>query len=86
MAWTPGSPNVGADGYVSGSFSISPSDTATFDPPSRGLHVDVAGNLKVTFVDGTTDTFVVNAGSVYPYAVKQVFATGTTATGIHGLK
>lgn len=44
----------------------------------------VAGNVKVTLDDGSTFTFPVAVGlSVFPWAVKQVFVTGTTATATY---
>lgn len=85
-SWVPGSPLAASDGPVSGGFAITPSDTAVLSPIARGFTVDVAGNIKVRFIDQTTDTFAVNAGTPYPYTVDMVFATGTTATGIHGVK
>ena len=53
--------------------------------PSRGIRVNVAGNVNMTFVDGTTATLALNAGQDYQYSVKSVAASGTTATGIFAL-
>lgn len=46
-----------------------------------GLIINVAGDVKLTTLDGTTDTFPLAAG-IYPGGFTKVFKTGTTATGI----
>jgi hypothetical protein len=52
---------------------------------ARGLFVGVAGNVKITYADGTTDTLTnLVAGVWHPMYVKRVYSTGTTATDIHG--
>lgn len=49
---------------------------------SRAIVVGVGGTLKVDFIDGTTVTFTgLTAGTLYPFCVKKVYFTGTTATG-----
>ena len=65
-------------------FAITPNDSVDLDPPSRGVYIGVAGDIKVTAVGGGTETYTVVAGSVLPVAVIRVFATGTTATGLKG--
>lgn len=72
-------PFVGAGTYL-----ITPSDTADLINPNSCLWVDVGGALKYTGANGAVDTVTVPAG---PFAilVKRVWATGTTATGIHGI-
>lgn len=51
------------------------------------LYVGGTGNLKVTTENGDVVTFSsVPAGSVIPIRVSLVWATGTTATSIVGLK
>lgn len=65
--------------------AVTPSDSTTFNQ-TRGLYVGVAGNVAVTMADGTTITFnALTAGVVHPLSVKQVKATGTTATNIVAL-
>lgn len=57
--------------------------------PARALMVNVAGDVKVTFVsqpDAAAVTLTLLAGVVYPFQVKKVWSTGTTATGIHGFR
>lgn len=51
----------------------------------KGLLVTVAGNLNLVFMDQeVADAVVVPvlAGVVYPFAVKMIRSTSTTATGI----
>lgn len=64
-------------------FSITASDSVPISPPIRSFSVQVAGNVKVTRLDGTTDTLPLPAG-VCPGAVKLIWSTGTTATGFVG--
>ncbi len=77
---------------VESALAVTPSDTLPLTPPSgdpnkatRALMIGGAGNLKVGMADGTTATLVFPAtacGLMIPMAVRQVFATGTTATGV----
>ncbi len=67
--------------------AITNSDTATF-AATRAIIVGGAGNLKVTMASGNAVTIVIPAtacGFVIPIRVTQVFATGTTATGVVAL-
>ena len=65
-----------------------PSDTVDIALPNdrstmRGFQVNVAGNVVVDMQgSGTTLTLAVLAGVFYPYGLKRIRATGTTATGI----
>lgn len=52
---------------------------------TSGILVGVAGDVKVMYADGSTDTVPLAAGIAHPLRVVQVFATGTTATGIHAV-
>jgi len=72
---------------ASNGFVISPSDTADLDRPTRGIYVGGAGNLTVTFVESGEAVLItgVLAGTVYPFRVKRVYSTGTTATLLVGL-
>ena len=70
-------------GYpVRGGATITPNDSTNFDT-SRAILVDVAGNVKVTYVDGTEDTVALAASIWHPMCVNRIYSTGTTATGIH---
>lgn len=65
--------------------AITPNDTTGF-AVTRGIYIGGAGNIKVDMLDGTTVTFTaIAAGIIHPIAVKKVYATGTTATGIIGV-
>ena len=64
--------------------AVTPSDSTAFAPAVRMLYVGTAGNVTVVTEDAVTVTFAnVNAGShIGPFFVKQVKATGTTASNI----
>lgn len=64
-------------------FLITPADTGAITPAIRGFSVAVAGNVKVTRLDGTTETWALPAG-VFPGAVRLIWSTGSTATGFVG--
>ncbi len=68
-----------------GGFAITPHDTNDIQP-TRFLYVTGTGNLKVKFVDGTIVAFTgIPAATLLPFAVRRVYATDTSATGIIGL-
>lgn len=67
-----------------GSFSITPDDDADLDEMAYGLLVGVGGDVHVIMEDGSEDTVPLAAGVWHPMVVRKVFATGTTATGLHG--
>jgi len=46
-----------------------------------GLYINTAGNVKLTMLDGKTDTFPLGSG-YHPICCTKIFKTGTTATGI----
>lgn len=70
-----------------GAFAITPSDTVPLLVNAMGLVIGGAGTLKVTCVDGSVAVFAaVTAAQIIPLAVTLVWATGTSATGIVGLK
>lgn len=72
------------DGSAVSLRAITPSDVTTFDP-TRGIYVGGSGDLALVMFDGTTGTLTNVPVGTHPYSVKQVKATGTTATGIYGL-
>ncbi len=75
--WSPGLKSIDAE----------KSDSVDLTEPYRGFHVGVAGNVKFTPTDGSTAvTIAVNAGAYYPYGISRLWSTGTTATGIHGVR
>jgi len=69
-----------------GAFAITPDDNTDLSLLARGIYVGTSGDLKVTMADNTTVTFgSIAAGVVHPIAVKRVWSTGTSASGIKGL-
>jgi hypothetical protein len=65
--------------------SITPHDTDSVGS-TRGLYVEVSGDVKVDMIDGTTITFPdLPAAVFHPIAVRRVYSTGTLATGIIAL-
>lgn len=64
-------------------YEVTPSDTE--DLPHGGarvLRINTGGTLRVTTFLNITEDVTVYDGEVIPCAVKRIFATGTTATGI----
>jgi hypothetical protein len=70
---------------ISGAAAITPHDTTTTTAGRQMLvNCTVAGNVKVKFSDGSTLTIPVAIGlSILPWAVIQVYVTGTTATATY---
>ena len=61
---------------------VTPSDTASLDQPGR-IYVGGAGNLAVVTERGDEVTFIgVAKGIILEVCIKQVKATGTTATNL----
>jgi hypothetical protein len=71
---------------AAGAFAITTSDTGNFY--ATALYVGTGGDVKVdTEADDSAVTFTgVPSGSVLPVRVKRVYATGTTASNIVGLR
>ncbi len=67
--------------------AVTPDDGNDLPHNTRALMVSVAGDVKVDFV--TTGTEIVltglQPGIAYPFQIKRVYATSTTATGILAL-
>lgn len=67
-------------------FAVTPSDSVVF-VRTIGLYVGGAGNLTVSNASGAKVTFeAVPVGTVLNIEAVQVWATGTTATNIVGLR
>lgn len=65
---------------------VTPSDTADLSLTSRALYVGKGGNLTVRMSSGNDFSFTgISSGSFLPIRVKQVRATGTTASAIVAL-
>jgi len=60
--------------------TVTPSDTVELVVVCRSLFVGGAGTVAVVAVDGSTATFTVGAGQSIECEIRQVKATGTTAT------
>jgi len=65
------------------SFEITPDDDNDLSQNARSLRVDSGGSLKFTTIGGTIDSWEVSDKETIPLQIKKVFATGTTADGIH---
>ena len=73
----------GLDAPASGGAAVTPNDSTDLTTTSRAIIVGGAGNIAVTFVDGSDVTIVgLLAGQVYPFRVSRIKSTGTTATDI----
>jgi hypothetical protein len=62
--------------------AVVPSNTVVQPVPFRALWVGVAGDISVTFVDGSTFVFVSVPNGFFPHGGIRVNATGTTASSI----
>lgn len=72
-------------GPITNAVAVTPHATDVITP-TRGLVANVAGDVAAIFADATDPvTLTLNGGQVYPYSVKAVRVTGTTATGIFAL-
>ncbi len=79
---TPVSPSDPARDAV----AITPDNAADLARACRGILVGVAGNVKITTLDGTDVVLPsLAAGVCHPIAAKRIFATGTTASSIVAL-
>lgn len=75
---------------ASGAVSVSLSDTLdiwgiTYNPKcraSRGIYVGVSGDIKMTMADGSVVTRKNVPVGEFPWRVKQLWNTGTTASQI----
>lgn len=68
-------------------FPVTPSDTNELPFVTRKLYIAGAGNIKIVARGDSVAnavTIAVSAGQILDVACRQVFATGTTATGIVG--
>jgi len=65
--------------------AVTPSDTVL--QAYEGIYIGGAGNLTVIMESGQSALFTAPpVGTLLPIRVKQVMATGTTATAIVGLR
>ncbi len=67
-------------------YPITPSDASELATLPRAIWVSGAGTLRLRLVEGDDFTITVPAGVLLPLRASQVYATGTTATGLVGLE
>lgn len=71
----------------SGAFIITPNDSADLPETAVGIYVgNTAGNIRFTTEDGDTLTMAVNTHQFLQLQIRKVFATGTTAAILMGLR
>jgi hypothetical protein len=69
--------------------AITASDSTVLSKPLHGFMVAADGDVTVRFAGGGADNFLFpacKAGSQYAGFIDKIYATGTTATGIVGLR
>lgn len=74
--------------FPTGAIDITPSDTVVFDPPLYGIRCNGAGG-NLAFIDGygaKHTAWVIATGETISVVVKQILASGTTATGLSSFK
>lgn len=79
-----GPASTGISGPAGDLIPITPNDGADV-PILRALYIEGAGSLRVTTAKGELRNLTVPAFFLLPVGVTRVHATGTTATGIHGV-
>ena len=65
---------------------VTTSDSPVANGPYRSLYIGVSGNVKITDLAGNDATFLSVPVGFFPVEAATVWATGTTATGIVGLR
>lgn len=72
---------VGRSDPCPNALDITPSDSATIDPPLRCIYPHADGTVKITLATGTDHTLAVFGGVVPPFAgITKVWATPTPPT------
>ncbi len=67
-------------------WTITPSDTADLAAVTRAINVSVTGPVRVTTLGGETVTVFVSAGVAFPGMFSRIWATGTAAGTILGIR
>lgn len=64
--------------------AVTPNDGADLPTVSRSLYIGNGGNVNCIMAGSTANTLYQNtqSGSVLPFRVKKIWATGTTANAI----
>jgi hypothetical protein len=76
-------------GPISDGFAVTPRDAEDLTEVTRALMVAAAGDIRVTLMDQAEGTFItlpaMQPGVLYPFRVKRIWASGTSASGVVGL-
>ncbi|MBN2906948.1 MAG: hypothetical protein JXJ18_09600 [Rhodobacteraceae bacterium] len=64
---------------------VTPSDSGEMADVATSLYVETGGVLALVTVAGQPRTVMLGDRAFLPVGVRQVLATGTTASGIHAL-
>lgn len=83
VPYTPKAPTLAARAVA-----VTKSDATVYDPPLNGLWIGGTGNVAVKPAgqDDAVSFLAVPAGNFLPVVVSMVLSTGTSATGIVGLR
>lgn len=73
------------DAPARSAFSIVPNDLIDFATATRGIVVGSGGTLMAVFVDQSTPVSLTVGQGFYPFAVRRILATGTTANALVGV-
>lgn len=75
------------DSVAESGFDITPNDAEDLPKATRSVYVGTGGDLTCTLVndDSPVTFYNVVGGSILPFRLKAVKATGTTAADIRGL-
>lgn len=73
------------DSFPTRQLAITPSDATDLVEPML-IYVGVAGNVALVDKDDVVITYAASAGAILPVLAKRINATGTTATGLVGLR
>lgn len=74
---------VGLNGPGKDLLPVTPDDVAELSQVALGLYVETGGAVSMVTETGQQRLVTVADFSILPVAVRQVRATGTSATGIH---
>jgi len=69
-----------------GAAAIVPNNANNLADPVSAIHAGGAGTIHLVTAAGDEVTFTVQAGEILPVATCKVFATGTSASSLVGLK
>ena len=64
---------------------VTPDDASALPEVAIALYVETGGALSIVTARGNSRTVTVADRSILPVGVRQVNATGTSATGIHAM-